>query len=248
MYYIYKQKKETMFKDLMRAVAVIILYAPTVASIYYKDEILYTFSGFEEHVKSAEFLNYPELTQASRFKEPNRQEKLLNQFSILKAFDKEVYKHLDSMTLYDKYIMSKEFEERKANPFIFRNTHDFVENQIKIDEPCKLENIKKRLECEESRNHQVDDTADKIHALFILSKYKHEIELETIEAILGEAIESTGNLLELKNILNVRDTTEISKQVTEWYYFFIIFVFSFSTYLQFCVTLCFRSPVIKGDE
>lgn len=228
--------------NIIIAAAIIILFIPTIMTYYFKEETLNTFSKYEKYEKYEKSLNnfiswqFPE----SKVKVSDRKEEVLNKFTILQTLESEVYKHTESMTLYDKYIMSKILDERRATPLMFTNTRSMVENYVKEDEPCTLTNIKKRLECEQTRKNQINHTADKIITLNSYAGYKHDFQFEAIEAILIEATESTFNLLD---ITEISKETVYSDRIFKAYDTLLILTIGFSI-LGSCLLL----NVLKSEE
>lgn len=231
--------------NLLKAAAVLILFIPTIMTYYYKEETLTTFSKFEKYENSVNnFIGY-EQNPDSKFGKPSRQEEVLNKFAILQTLESEVYKHTESMTLYDKHIMSRILDERKANPLMFKATRTLVENYVKEDEPCNETNIKKRLECEETRKNQINHTAEKIITLNSYAGYKHDFQLEAIEAILIEANESTFNLLDISE---VSEETVYSDRIYKSYDILLILMISVSTLSSCFIIRHFSHCTIKGGQ
>jgi len=227
------------------AAAVIILFVPTIMTYYYKEETLNTFSKFEKYENSLNnFIGY-EQNPDSKFKEPNRKQEILNKFAILQTLESEVYKHTESMTLYDKHIMSRILDERKENPLMFKATRTLVENYVKEDEPCNITNIKKRLECEETRKNQINHTSEKIITLNSYAGYKHVFQLEAIEAILIEATESTFNLLEISN---VSEETVYSDRIFKAYDTLLIIIIGFSILSSSLIIRHLGNSTEKGGQ
>lgn len=231
--------------NLLKAAAVIILFIPTIMTYYYKEETLNTFSKFEKYENSLNnYIGY-EQNPDSKFGKPSRQEEVLNKFAILKTLESEVYKHTESMTLYDKHIMSKILDERRATPLMFTNTRSMVETYVKEDEPCNITNIKKRLECEETRKNQINHTAEKIITLNSYAGYKHDFQLEAIEAILIEATESTFNLLEISN---VSEETVYSDPIFKAYDTLLIIIIGFSILSSSLIIRHLGNSTEKGGQ